>query len=397
MNVVLLILQILIIIFVPVLLIRLRERGIVKFLGTIGMAYLIGILLALVIFLLKKLGVNASFSQPVSEYGSHAAIGVAIPLLLFSTNLKKVKRLSKKSLGSFGLLTISVIVVSFITGLAMKNVLGDSDKLSGMAVGLYTGGTPNLNAIGSILGVDGTTIAMSNLADMLIGGVFYMFLLLLCKPMLKGFLNAKPTNYYVGDKEIVDNVDYFSTKDIDKKPLAFSIFIAVLIAVLGAGVGILIWVITGMKDGTMASYLVPAIMITATVLGLLGSCSKRLRETKGTNLVGHYLILVFSVALSMYIDFTKISVSSLYVFLLFAIITVGSFVLHTILCKIFKIDIDCAMVTLTAGLYGPAFIPAITKQIGNDDLTAVGLICGSLGYAIGTFLGVGLGFLLTVI
>ena len=28
------------------------------------------------------------------------------------------------------------------------------------------------------------------------------------------------------------------------------------------------------------------------------------------------------------------------------------------------IDVDCTIVTLTAGVYGPAFVPAITKQIG---------------------------------
>ena len=52
------------------------------------------------------------------------------------------------------------------------------------------------------------------------------------------------------------------------------------------------------------------------------------------------------------------------------------------------------MGTATAGIYGPAFIPAITKQIKNDALTVPGLICGSIGYAIGTFLGMGIGLLL---
>ena len=49
---------------------------------------------------------------------------------------------------------------------------------------------------------------------------------------------------------------------------------------------------------------------------------------------------------------------------------------------------------MTAGLYGPAFIPAVTKQLRCDALTAPGLICGALGYAVGTFLGAGLFLLL---
>ena len=55
---------------------------------------------------------------------------------------------------------------------------------------------------------------------------------------------------------------------------------------------------------------------------------------------------------------------------------------------------DCAIVTMTAGLYGPAFIPAVTKQLRCDALTAPGLICGALGYAVGTFLGAALFWIL---
>ena len=88
-----------------------------------------------------------------------------------------------------------------------------------MAVGLYTGGTPNLNAIGNILGVDSTIIAMSNLSDMIIGGVFYMFLLLACKPLFKNFLKQNNSNYYKNVVENTLNVDVLETKNITKKLL----------------------------------------------------------------------------------------------------------------------------------------------------------------------------------
>ena len=396
MNEFLLILQIIIIITIPLILIKFRTNKFVSILGTTGTAYLIGLILAGIIFILNKFNLKISFNKDVSEFGSHIAIGIAIPLLLFSTNLKSIKNLSKKSLGSFLLLTASVTVVSIIVGLLFENKLSVSIKLSGMAVGLYTGGTPNLNAIGNILGVDSTIIAMSNLSDMIIGGVFYMFLLLACKPLFKNFLKQNNSNYYKNVVENTLNVDVLETKNITKKPLIISILTSIVIALLGAVIGLIFWFLTG-ESGNMASYLVPSVMITSTVLGLLGSASKKLRETKGNNLVGHYLILVFSISLSMYMDFSKLTTTSIYIFLLFSIITIGTFILHLILSKVFHIDIDCFMITLTAGIYGPAFIPAIAKQINNEELTAVGLICGSLGYAIGTFLGTLVGYFLILI
>lgn len=377
----------------PLLIIKLKDKKPVKAIGTVGAAYLIGIVIALIIFALKKLGVNVSLSTDVGEIGSHAAIGVAIPLLLFGTDLVALKRLSGRTLGAFGLLTASVIVVSVCCSFAFGSVVEDSGKLAGMATGLYTGGTPNLNAIGSILGVDPDRIAVANLSDMMIGGVFYVFLLTLCKPLLNKILKAKKPDAYMTGDEAVANTDDFSVK-AEWKKLLVAIAISVGMAGIGAGIGILIWYLTGAVQGKMTDYLVPAVMVTATVLGLVGSFNKKLRSVKGTQGAGHYLILVFSVALSMSMDFTKFNVGYVYVFLLFTTITLGTFVLHVVLCKIFKIDADCCMVTMTAGIYGPAFIPAITKQIGDEKLTPVGLLCGSLGYAVGTFLGAGLGLIL---
>ncbi len=109
--------------------------------------------------------------------------------------------------------------------------------------------------------------------------------------------------------------------------------------------------------------------------------------------MGQYFILVFSFAFASSLDFTKMEGIFGDTVVLFGIITIGVLILHTIISKFLKADVDVTIVTLTAGLYGPAFVPAITKQIKNDDLTVPGLITGSIGYAVGTFLGILLGLL----
>ncbi len=134
-------------------------------------------------------------------------------------------------------------------------------------------------------------------------------------------------------------------------------------------------------------------MVSVTVLGIIFSFNNKIRKTKGMNTLGQYFILVFSFALASSLDFTRLEGIFGEIIILFGIITVGVFVLHIIISKFMDIDVDCTIVTLTAGVYGPAFVPAITKQIKNDALTVPGLIVGSIGYAVGTFLGAGLGFL----
>ena len=397
MNILIIILQLAIIIGLPLVINKFRNKQPVKLIGTVGTAYVVGIIIALIVFGIRKAGVDFRLNSDIGEIGSYAAIGVAIPLLLFNTDFNSLKRLSRNALCSFGLLMVSVLCVSVCFYFIFKSVINDCSTLAGMATGLYTGGTPNLNAIGSMFGLDREIIAVSNLSDMMIGGVFYVFLLTLCKPLLKKFLKAeKPTEYMKNGDEI-KNIDDLNEEGVDKKKLCIAIAIAFGITALGAGIGVLIWYLTGMKDGTLTDYLVPAVMVGGTVLGLVGSMNKKLRSVKGTSKAGHYLILVFSLALAMSMDFENFGMSYVYILLFFSCITVLTFIVHVILCKIFKIDVDCAMVTLTAGLYGPAFVPAITRQVGDESLTPVGLLCGSFGYAIGTFFGAGVAMLLALI
>ena len=219
---------------------------------------------------------------------------------------------------------------------------------------------------------------------MLIGGVFYVFILLLAKPLLSLLLPESKIESYVKSEGEAVNADEVNTLRFSKR-LLINICLAFGCLLIGGGIGVGAWLIFG---GKLTDMLVPAIMITVTVLGIALSFSRRVRSVKENVAAGQYLILVFSFALSSSLRITELDESFALILALMSGITIVSFVLHAVLCAVFRIDADCAIVTMTAGIYGPAFVPAVTSQLKNDKLTAPGLICGSLGYAVGTFLGV---------
>lgn len=397
MSVFLIVLQISAIFIVPVLIIRYSNLFITKAIGTIGTAYLLGIIISVIIFFLNSAGLDVSVNKDVGEIGSHLAISIAIPLLLFSANLKEVRKLSKTVLKSFGSLIVSAILVSSIVFYVYAKNLPNGAELSGMAIGLYTGGTPNLNAIGNFFRGNGITtelISSANLSDMIIGAGFYLFLLVLCKPLLSKFLRSRNDDIYITNESEFKNTDELDLRTFKfTKKLANRILLGFGIAIFGGLLGIGVWILTGSVEGKMIDLLVPTMMITVTVLGIAFSFVTKIRETKGMNVVGQYGILVFSFALASSLDLKLLSGLIGDTLILYGSITVGVFVLHSIFSKILDIDVDCTMVTLTAGIYGPAFVPAITKQIKNEDLTVPGLIIGSIGYAMGTFLGIALVYL----
>ncbi len=391
------IIQTILIFGIPLLILNLRKNKIVKFIGMIGVSYLCGILLSLILFVLNISGVTISLNNDISEIGSYVAIAVAIPLLLFNANLKESLKLSKVIGKAMLALIISLILVTIIMFLIFNERIANVNILSGMAIGLYTGGTPNLNAIGATLGLEKDIIALSNLSDMIIGGLFYVFLLLAAKPFVNIFLKKYKNNNYLKSDVVYENYESLESVPLkNAKGVFFCILLSLLMTLASALIGVVIWYILGAKDGELMTYLVPALLIGVTIFGIIGSFNKNIQNIKGNNLVGQYLILVFSFALASALDLTKIGNNFINLLMFFGFITIGTFIVDILISKLFKIETDCTLIVLVAGIYGPAFVPAIAKQIKNEKLIAPGLIVGSIGYAIGTFLGIGIGLLFSL-
>jgi len=379
------VLQLISIFAIPALILKYRDKPLNRRFGAIGMAYFWGLAVALGVYALNRLGVSFSLNADIGEIGSYVAIGVAIPLLLFGCSFKQIKRLTKPVLLSFLSLACAVVITTAAVYYIFGRDYPFSDFICAMAVGLYTGGTPNFISIGLSLGADFELIAVGNLCDMIVGGVFYVFLLLLAKPLLLPILGKGKDGALYMHGSGAENADEL-TYTLSRSGVR-NIVLALGCAILGAGAGVLLWLAKGAVDGTLTAYLVPGVMICVTVLGIALSFVPKIHSVKENTAVGQYLVLVFSFALASCLDLTKLSGEFLGALLLLSVITVVTFLLHTLFCRLLGIGTDCALVTLIAGVYGPAFVPAITKQIKNDDLTAPGLICGALGYAIGTFLG----------
>lgn len=385
------VLQLIAVFAVPLLILRQREKGLVRTFGTIAMAYFWGIVLSLAVFLCRKLGLDIRLNADVGQIGSYVCIGLAIPLLMFGANLADVRRLAKPALTSFALLIVSVSGVVLLFGRTLGASFPWGKELAAMAAGMYTGGSPNFNAVGVILGVPGDAIAIGNLSDMIVGTIFYIFILTLAKPLCAKLLDRRArSGEYMRKPGDTENMDALKWNGFHRG-IVRNLLLSLGCVLVGAVIGFIVWKV---KGGALTDPLVPAVMIAGTVLGLALSFVPSVREVRENAAAGHYLILVFSFALASSLDLETIRGSLLHTLALLALITVCSFALHLLLCRIFRIGADCAIVTMTAGLYGPAFIPAVTKQLRCDALTAPGLICGALGYAVGTFLGAGLFLLL---
>ncbi|HWQ59080.1 MAG TPA: DUF819 family protein [Clostridia bacterium] len=376
---------VLLVLLIPRVTVLLNDRF--KFFNMLGPVFLCYITGFAASFLLK----DTSMASTLAE----VCVPVAIPLILFSADLSSLKKLARPAITSFMVLIVAVGLVCAAAQIIFKNSVADVSDINGMLMGVYVGGTPNLIAVGMALGVSEDTIVLVNTCDMIVGGVYFLLILSVMPRLFRSFLPKFDLGGSKGSDERLEGV--LGEKFIAKKvPFSFKMLLErlpiFLLAVASVGVSLgASWLITGSFTNMMV------VMLGVTTCGVALSFVKKVRAIPGSYTAGQYFIYMFSVAIGLTFDLSMITLSSLMMLLMLAFVQFGSVFLHMILVKPFKIDADTALITSTAGIYGPAFIPPVANAMRNKEVILTGLVCGILGIALGNYLGIGIATLFRLI
>ncbi len=372
------IIYLLVLVLLPAL-ILLAEQKIkwIKLVGAVVVSYFLGITLG-----------NTLSSPALSSAAtilSEASVLFAIPLLLFTTDLRAWVRLARSTVVSFMLVIVSVVTISALCFLYFNHQVPEASKISGMLVGVFTGGTPNLVAIGKALAVDEKVFILLNASDLIVGGLM-LFILMSFGPKFYGlFLRPFAANLALEIDEAKSEQHYQKESSSEKlKEMALALGLTILIvgcSVLGSKV-------------FLGELNVIFIILALTALSLGASFSARLRQLKASYHMGQYALLIFCVSVGSLARIEDmLSTSGVYLTYL-SLTLVGSMLLHLLLCVVFKIDRDTALITSIAGIYGPAFIGPFVTVLKNKEVLVSGVTCGLVGYALGTYLGIGVHYLL---
>ncbi len=312
-------------------------------------------------------------------------IPLAIPLLLFSLNLRKWLKLAKGAVLSLVLAMASLLVAVFSGYFLFSGSTADSWQVAGMLIGVYTGGTPNLAAIGTALNVKPDIFILTHTYDLIIGAVALLFLMTIAQRLFHSFL-PRFKDVHHQDQFLNMSAEYSHMEDYSN--LLAKKEIPRLLKALGLSV-----IIFGIGGGL--SFLVPesaqtvTVILTITTLGLLASLIRPVNRLNSSFELGMYLILVFSLAVSSMANLSEMfQIKFLQLFLFVLWVVFGSMLIHVGLSKIFKVDADTTIIAITALTYSPPFVPAVAGAIKNKEIIISGLTIGILGYAFGTYLGI---------
>jgi len=359
----------------------------------ISFCYLLGPLLA--VFLCRKLKFFALFGPvgvcyavgmamansplaPEPAWGGALASGtvlIALPFMLISCDVKSWLSMAKKAILSA---TVYFLLVPFVAFLAIKFIFTELDEgpaMAAMLVGTYVGSMPNLAAVGSALKVSPDNFVLTQASDIIVGGVYFLFLISIGARFFAAFLLPYKSNLEFKKEEDSE----VATKEENLSLFYFLKSLGVVIIIVGLGAGM--------------SFFVPKThqqliaILGITLFSISASFFKPIKQLPKTFEIGEFIFLYFCVAVGSLTDFQRVFTSSPDVILLAATILYGSLFIHIIICYFLKIDRDTALITSAAGIFSPAMIGPLVSVTKNREMLLTGVTAGLLGLTVGTFMG----------
>jgi uncharacterized membrane protein len=351
--------------------------------GAVGLAYVLGIVLG-------NIGLIKPGMKPLQENFSSVTIALALPLLLFSINIKQWSRLALKTGLAVLLGIIAVMLIIVIGNHFMKDKIDNCWQVSGLMVGVYIGATANMAAIFKALQGDPETFILVNAYDILICIPFFFFLITKAQPLLNKILPPfKPLNSSINsDNEAGDFDGWDSYRGIHKKRIFWPLVLGFM---LSAGV---VGLAFFLKRFFPPDYQMAGMIICITAISILLSLIPAVNNIQKTFQSGMYLTFIFCMVVGSMADFSMFTTKSLYIAAFIALVVFGSFFIQVIFSKIFGIDADTTIIASTAFIFSAPFVPNVANALKNKEIILSGITIGIIGYATGNFLGITLAYFL---
>ena len=347
---------------------------------------LVVILVTAVVANLGILPAGSTEEAPVPAYDFTFAYlaPIAIFWLLLRCNLRDILKaglplVALFVIGALGT-TVGVLVGMWAVG-GPENIGPLYNAIGGMFTGTYTGGSVNFNAVALHYEVvrEGALYAGAIVVDNIATTVWMMITLALPRllaPIWKRSSSEKGAVASGGASLGIEE----DTETVHPLDIGLVLF-------LGFGA---LWLSDVLAEWTAgAGVAIPSIMII-TALALIIAQTPLASHLRGAQVLGMFVVYIFLCVVGAFCDVTALrGLGSLGMSLMvFASITV---LVHGLItfgaARIMKLDSDLAAVASTANVGGGTTALVVARSLGRQDLVLPAVLIGSLGTALGTFLG----------
>lgn len=362
-----------------------------------------GAIIALVsAIILSNTGIIPTAS-PVYDAVWAFIIPLAIPLLLFHVNFKKIWQESGKMLIIFLLSSIGTIAGTIISFFLLKDHIPFLDKIGGMMSASYVGGGVNFAAMTAKFDAPEDMVSSAIVADNLMMALF--FIILMTIPTLKFFKNLFPHPHVkLAESEVASGggktnaESFWKRQDISLKDIALSVGTAFFLVIVSFKIAdFLGGVIPSGETVSFGWNLLNGLfgdnylILTTLTFIALALFPRYFENIHGSQEIGTFLIYLFFVVIGIPASIPLI-IQNAPLLLVFVFIIVSFNLLISLTAgKLLKYDLEEILLVSNANIGGPTTAAAMAIAKGWKDLIGPILVVGTIGYIIGNYVGTTLG------
>lgn len=330
--------------------------------------------------ILANTGLIPSASTAIPLYGHifHYVAPASIFFLLLGVDLKNIRKAGVPMLLAFGLgaLGTAIGVIVALQIIDYQLVFGkDYAAISGMMTGTYIGGSANFNALAIEFDMlrKGAEYTGMVVADNIVTTV-WMLVTLVIPPVFQKILPHPKNIQHTAEK----NTDV--AKPVSLMQLLIVLSLAMLTILFSEGISI--WFA---EQGLN----LPSILVLTTVALILAQF-RSIRNMAASRMLGLFSIYLFLTVVGAYCEISAlVEVGDYAVQIL--IFTVSIVAIHGIfllgMSVLLKLDWAVVAIASQANIGGSSTALALAESFKRDDLLLPAILVGSLGTALGTYIG----------
>ena len=325
-------------------------------------------------FALSNLGVIPT-QAPVYDLVSDYLLHLAIPLLLLKADVRRIFREAGPTMIAF-LLGAAGTVIGVLIAFWLIPLGEQGPGLAGTFCATYVGGGMNYSATAEFFELSESNFAAGMAADNLAMTAY--FLLLFALPSVGLLRRCYP------DRPLTEagahSEGYWESRKVALMDLAIALAISATACFLG----------TWLQDYT--GYAGTAILFTtALVVAAATLFPRHLGAIEGADTVGTFMMMVFFAVIGAGASIWLV-VEKGPMLLVFAALILGVHLVFILIAgKLLRLDLREIVVASNANMGGPTSAAAMAVSRRWDGLVVPAVLCGTLGYAIATFMGTAIG------
>ena len=317
-------------------------------------------------------------------------------LMLLRCDIRQILKLGPKMLLGFFCASISIGIAFIATYAVMNPLLGEGAwRGLGALCGSWMGGSGNLVAVSDALSATEAQLAGASIVDSIDYSIWVMFLLwaINLAPKFNKWVKADTTKLDEVSRRLEAEFADTKKKPIDFPSLMFLLGLSLIASAVCTNLG------TSLRDMApsflqvfdVATYRIVLISILGLVLAMT-PVGKIAGSAELSNIM-LYMVIALIASRASFMELLEQGMAW-WILAGFVILAIHG-LLMLLSAKVFKLDMFTCGVASLANIGGTASAPILAASYSGS-LVSVGVLMALMGYVVGTFGGIGVGYAMSI-